>query len=579
MARSRRSRIFLVTVLLILAAYFFLFLIYPTLYVVARSLVNQGRLTLEFYHNTFIDIGSRRSLVNSLAIGFLVTAFTTVLALPLAMATVKRDFPGKGWVHALVLLPMIMPPFIGAIGLRQMLARSGSVNLLLAHLVHGVTGGLTTLGVMTAPWHMPAVDWLAIAPFWAVVFLEVLHLYPIMYLNVVASLANVDPSLEEAAANLGGGGWNVFRTVTFPLMLPGYFAGASIVFIWAFTDLGAPLVLNFKQVIPSTIYDMSTRLNTEPKGYVLVMITLFLTAVFYLLARRLMHGRTFTMMSKGALGTKPPRASARLTLAIYCFLGALTVLALLPHIAVVLSAFTRQWSDTVLPTEYTLQNFVQVFSRNYTVSSVINSLVYSAGATLVVLVLGILIAYLLVRQRFAGAQALDALTMLPLALPGIVLAFGYLTAYYDVPVIGIRFDPLIFIIVAYSMRRLPYMVRAAVAGFQQVSPALEEASVNLGATAFATLRRITVPLVIGNLLAGGLLTFVFSMFEVSCSLLLLQRPEVFSFAPALYKVANDAQRGVYEASAFGLLGMLVLAVSLVLASRFLGRRMGEVFRI
>ena len=169
--------------------------------------------------------------------------------------------------------------------------------------------------------------------------------------------------------------------------------------------------------------------------------------------------------------------------------------------------------------------------------------------------------------------------MLPLALPGIVLAFGYLTCYYDLPWIGVGQNPAILLVVAYSVRRLPYMVRAAVAGFQQVSPGLEEASVNLGASAFRTLRRITLPLVAGSLLAGALLTFVFSMFEVSCSLMLVNREEFYSFSPALYNVFRSQPRGPYEASALGLIGMVVLGVTLLIASRFLGRRMGEVFRI
>ena len=560
MISSWRSRIFLALALFLLAVYFFLFLVYPTLYVVVSSFFQNGSLHLGFYRDTFRNLFYRDCLLNSLLIGIFVTLITTLVALPLALAAVKRDFPGKIWVHALILLPMVMPPFVGALGFRQIFALNGSVNVFLAHV-----------------FAFQPVDWLRAAPFWSVVFLEVLHLYPIMYLNVVASLANVDRSLEEAAANLGGGPLQVFRRVTFPLMLPGFFAGASIVFIWAFTDLGAPIILDYRAVVPSVIYHMHESPTGDPQGAVVVVTTLLLTAVLFLLARRMMTGRTFAMLSKGSIQSKPPRASFRLTLVIYLFLAFLTLFALMPHFAVLMAAFAARWQSTIFPSSFTLANFSDLFSRSYAMNAILNSLFYSLACTALVFLLGVLIAWILVRTSFRGAAILDAATMLPLALPGIVLAFGYLVCYYDVPLVGVRFNPFLLIIVAYSMRRLPYMVRAAVAGLQQVSTGLEEASTNLGASRLRTLLRITLPLIAANLLAGALLTFVFSMFEVSCSLMLLQTPDVFSFSPALAKILND--QAPFTASALGLMGMVVLALGLFIASRFLGKRMGELFRL
>ena len=155
---------------------------------------------------------------------------------------------------------MIMPPFVGAIGMRRLLAREGSVNLILQNL------GLVSQGV----------DFLGAGGFWAVVLLQVLHLYPIMYLNVAAALANVDPSLEEAARNMGDSGLRLFRKITFPLMLPGYFAGAVLVFIWAFTDLGTPLIFDYQSVVAFQIFDAVNDLNTNPMAYALVVMVILL---------------------------------------------------------------------------------------------------------------------------------------------------------------------------------------------------------------------------------------------------------------------------------------------------------------
>ncbi|HAV60786.1 MAG TPA: ABC transporter permease, partial [Verrucomicrobiales bacterium] len=152
----------------------------------------------------------------------------------------------------------IMPPFVGAIGLSQLLAKYGSLNV-----------ALMNFGLMD-----PArpVDWLGSGGFWGIVILQVLGLYPIMYLNVAAAMANVDPSLREAAQNLGASGWRLFRTVTLPLILPGWFAGAIIVFIWAFTDLGTPLIFGFSKVVPVQIFDSVSEINTNPMGYALVVL-------------------------------------------------------------------------------------------------------------------------------------------------------------------------------------------------------------------------------------------------------------------------------------------------------------------
>ena len=153
--------------------------------------------------------------------------------------------------------------------------------------------------------------------------------------GVAAAMANVDPSLREAARNLGARGWRLFRTVTLPLILPGWFAGASIVFIWSFTDLGTPLIFGFSHVVPVRIFDSISELNTNPSGYALVMLVLLMTAVIFLLTKRLFAVRRHEMMSRGHTGDGEHRATTRQTVLIWLGVGAVLALALLPHVAVV----------------------------------------------------------------------------------------------------------------------------------------------------------------------------------------------------------------------------------------------------
>jgi len=155
------------------------------------------------------------------------------------------------------------------------------------------------LGVIGEP-----IDWFGGGGFLGVVILEALHLYPIMYLNVAAALANVDPSLEEAAQNLGASRWKVFRTVTFPLMLPGYFAGAAIVFIWAFTDLGTPLIFHYRNVVAVQIFEKVGDQRVNPMGYALVVLVAALTLVFFYLSKRCVGGRRYEMFSRGHAGDR-----------------------------------------------------------------------------------------------------------------------------------------------------------------------------------------------------------------------------------------------------------------------------------
>ena len=548
-------------VLLFLWLFFIVFMLYPLGYVFSNAFFTENGFSLVFMKLMFSSPNNTIILANSVNLGLAVTLFTTVLSLPLALLLVRYNFPGKGLLTGLILIPMVLPPFVGAIGMRQLLARFGSVNLLLLQM-----------GVIDQP-----IDWLGGGSFWGVVILEALHLYPIMYLNLAAALANVDPSLEEAAKNLGANRLKLFTTVTFPLMLPGYFAGAIIVFIWAFTDLGTPLVFEYREVIAVQIFNMVTDLHQNPMGYAFVVAVIVVTLFFFYLSKRILGGGGYEMLGRGHVTSAARPASAAMTVVAYALVLGVSALALIPHLGVLLTSVTQRWFLTVLPAEYTLKFYQDVFSHDLTLRSIKNSLLLSSLSTIIDVVLGIAIAYLLARKRVPGRGVLDALAMLPLALPGLVLAFGYVAAFSATP-LDARINPVPLLVIAYAVRRLPYMVRAAYAGFQQTSVALEEASINLGASPMKTLFHITMPLIFANLIAGAVLAFSFAMLEVSDSLILASKEPNYPITKAIYALLGRIADGPYIASAMGMLGLLLLSASLFIAGRFFGRRMGELFR-
>jgi iron(III) transport system permease protein len=547
--------------LAVLLVFFVAFLIYPLWYAVTAAFIVDGTFTLKFFDYMLTNPVYVEAILNSFRLAMVTTLVTTALSLPLALLLTRYDFKGKGILQGMILVPMVLPPFVGAIGMKQMFARFGSVNLLLMRM-----------DIIDQP-----IDFFGGGGFLGVVILEVLHLYPIMYLNIAAALSNIDPSLDEAARNVGASGLRLFRTITFPLMLPGYFAGAIIVFIWAFTDLGTPLVFNFRQVISVEIFNSIADINENPVAYALVVLVIVITIFFYYLAKKVMGGQRYEMITRGHVAGAQKPGTAGLTAAIWTIMIVVTGIALLPHLSIVLTSFADRWFMTVLPESTTLSHYGMVFEHPLASSSIRISLFLSVCSTILDVVVGVTIAYLLVRTSIPFKGVLDGLAMLPLALPGLVLAFGYLAGYSGT-FLDARHFPLPLLVIAYAVRRLPYMVRAAHAGFQQTSVVLEEAAMNMGASRLRSVWQITFPLILANLVAGGVLCFAFAMLEVSDSLILAMKGDYYPITRAIYALLGRISDGAYIASAMGVLGMLLLMVSLFLAGRFLGRRMGELFR-
>ena len=450
----------------ILALFFGAFLIYPLLGLLGGAFLltdahGNKTFTLRFFQLLIENRLYRVSLINSFEIAGLATGFTALVSIPLALLFTRCRFPGRELLRPALLAPLILPPFVGALGIKHIFARFGALNLLLGKF------GIISLA--------HPIDWLGASGFTGIVILEVLHLFPIFFLSVSAALTNIDPSLLDAAANLGASAWRRFLTITLPLARPGLFAGACIVFISAFTDLGTPLILNFSATVPTQIFNAAVDANSEQIGYAFVVATLALVLVFFLFVRR--FGESAAMMPARAGHSATEKTLAPLpgwsaTLAVSAFL----FLAILPHLGVVICSFAERWFFTVLPSSYTTQFYAEIFSNGTNARFVTNSLLYSGLSAFLDLGLGLAIAHLLAREIFPGKSLLDALAMLPLALPGLVLAFALLMSYNLHgwwAWINPRTNPTFLLVVSYALRRLPYIVRAAYAGYQQTSVTLE----------------------------------------------------------------------------------------------------------
>jgi iron(III) transport system permease protein len=530
--------------------------------------------TLGHFSLVFLDPNLRDSVFNSAKIAAGTTLLTITLGLPLAVLSAGYRFPGKRFFNALILVPMILPPFVGAIGVRALLGREGALNAF-----------LSPLGMHT--------DILGSTKIFGVMLVQALALYPIVFLNATAALANLDPALDEAAENLGAGWWRRFFRITLPLVRPGLFAGATIVFIWSFTELGTPLTFDYYKVAPVQIFYGLKEVENSAKPYALTFIVLLLAVGMYVLGKSVFGGRAYAMYSKASRASSEVALTGWRAWLATGFFTLVTLIAIMPHLGVLLFSITTpgRWYGTVLPEAFTLDHFGKALGASESFQSILNSLKLSTIAMFVDVLLGILIGYLIARTKIRGRGLLDALCMLPLAVPGLVMAFGYVAMSLRWPfgkdgplgdaasVLGATPNPVPLLVAAYSVRRLPYIVRSTVAGLEQTSEEMEEAAVNLGASRLTALRRVVVPLIMANLIAGGLLVFSFSMLEVSDSLILAQQAKDYPVTKAIYMFTERIADGPYIAAAMGVWGMALLATTLVAASSLLGKKLGAIFRV
>jgi iron(III) transport system permease protein len=551
-------------VLLLFAAFF----IWPIFQVLRSGFTtSDGHFTLAYLSAIFSNRLYLISIKNSILLATITTIIAFLIALPLAYFTDRYDFPGKKIFTNIVLLPIMLPPFVGAIGVHHMLGIRGMLNSILLKV--GIIDGA----------HL--IDWLGDYKLIGMCFLNAISLYPVLYLNLVSTLANIDPSLDEAAGCLGCHGLKRFFKITFPLMRSGIFAGVTLVFIWSFTELGVPLIFDYNLVVSVQIYNGLKVINDNQLPFALVSVVLLLSLAFYIFGKLLMGNQNYAMMAK-ASHVPLAKKTGFFKKLICCslFIG-VTVVALMPHVAVVLTSFAGDWYNSIFPNVWTLDNYKITLGHPLTIPSIQNSVVYSGCATLLAVILGIMIAFVVVRSRLRFRNLLDTMTMLPLAVPGLVMAFGYFAMSQNGRVFSFLNpieNPTMLLIIAYTVRKLPFIVRSAISGLQQMSYTYEEAAQCLGCPPVKASIKITFPLIIANLLAGGLLVFSQTMLEVSDSLILAQKQQYYPITKAIYELINLLGEGPFLACSLGVWAMTFLAITVISASTFMGKNLGTIFK-
>ena len=537
----------------LIAAFLLCFLVLPVGTVIYTAFVTEtGALTVGHFANFFNQGVFRESFFNSLQVALASTFFASVIAVPLAYLTVRFEFRGALAIQTLGVLPLVMPPFVGAVALQLIFGKNGSVNLLLDDWL-----GFT----------IPIMDGLV-----GVTFVESIHYFPFILLNLVAAMRNIDGAMEESALNLGARGWRLFRRVIFPLAMPGYLAGAALVFVKVFDDLGTPLVMGITNMLaPQAYLRITTAGVDDPLGYVISVIMIGFSILALWLAARVMKGRDYATLQKGGAALQKRRLSKWEALLAYGWIALVLLIVLAPHIGILLMSFAQVWSFSVLPDAYTLAHYATIFSDAK--GMIGNTLLYCVLAAGLDVVIGTAIAYLILRTRLPGRQWLDHLASAALAIPGLVLAIGYLRLFKGVTLPftdTLVVQTWVLIMLAYAVRRLPYALRACMAALQQVHVSLEEAAQSVGASRLSTIRRVMVPLMAGGILAGFVTSFITAAVELSATLVLVSTESQAPMSLGIYLYMQSiAGRG--PGAALAVLAVLVVALGTYLSHRFVER--------
>ncbi|MEM1705780.1 MAG: iron ABC transporter permease [Thermosphaera sp.] len=470
-----------------------------------------------------VDYGS---LINSLLVSAIVTIIATILGTIVAFVLARYDFKGKMFLRILAMVPLFVTPFVNAYVIRLLWGEGGPIS----QLYRAITG------------YTLRVEGLA-----GVIISQIMTFYPIVYLNAYASFINVDPSTEEQAENLGAKGLKLFLNVTLPLALPGIVAGSIIVFIFSLEDLAAPIVFNYKNLISYQIYDgiVNARGAVSPEKAALGLILLFISLTGFVAIRNYVGMRTYAMISRGGRWQKREHKLGVLgKLAVYLGVFPLVLYTAFPQIGVVLMSlnilqpYTRveqgQVQGLVIQIPSSMYDLTIYMSRALTDPNILNYLkntfLYASVSVVIAVILAVSVGYSVSRLKIKWlSNLLDSLATAPLAIPGLVVALGYYILFSHLgelnpALLGFLhpanpgFQAWIVFIIAFSVRRLPYVVRSVFAGFQQVHENLEEAAMNLGASRMKVVFGVIFPFIIGYVMSGALLGFIYMSTEVSTSI-------------------------------------------------------------
>ncbi len=502
MVRLRRIDLLPWIVAIASAVILVVFLIYPIVRTMVLAFVPRdadltwANLTFANFEQFWKSRIYRDAFWNSIFVGVATTVAATIVALPAAFIMARVRVPFRNLILSLSVVPLIAPPFIAAYSWIMLLGNRGVATYYAQEWL--------------------GIDLPRIAGPYGIVFALTLSFYPFIFLFVQAALSAADPYLEEAATVMGAKRLRILRTVTFPMVIPAIGAGAIVVFLEALGNFGVASILGGEYyVLPTLIYYQISGFFDLNAAAAIAIVNVLVTIVAIAVLVRFSNSRRFTTLTST---TRAARKSNNIALTIIgnLYIWVLLLLSLTPQIMVIYTSFATRWTSTILPVSYGFDNYFHLYDMLQ--KPLWNSIMLSGAATVLCVVFGTLAGYVAARKKFFGKWVLDLTIMLPFILPGSVIGVAYLGAF-NTGMLVLSGTPFI-IILAYFVRRLAFLYRAVVAGTSQIDVKMEEASTICGATWLYTMRRIIVPLVTPNIIAGAIIIFATLTCELTVTILL-----------------------------------------------------------
>jgi iron(III) transport system permease protein len=540
-------------VFLIPMAFLCLFLFWPLVTTFLRAFMRSGNkfnlesLSLSGFEKFFTSSLYQKSLRNSFIVGIAVTGFSMLIGVPMGYFVARVKLPGKSLMLSLGILPVIMPSFIGAFSWIILLGRQGFVR----HYINTLLG---PLGIEMPP----------IYGMFGMIFCMTLTYYPFVFLLSHGAFSSANALLEDAGMLMGASRWRILRTITFPLVIPSLGAAALLVFIRAIGNFGIPAIIGADQyVLPTLIYFRVNGFWDLNGASSIAVVNVLITGFVLWFQKYVVSRREYETISASHVEIKQHSHPAmRLIAGIYCLVILLVSLA--PQIVIIVMSFFEKWQG-LLPEGFTFANYSQIPQKSS--RELLNSLYLSTLATILTAVLGSIIAYITERRKPVGSGLLDMAVMAPFILPGTVVSVALISAFSAKSFLPLN-GTFAIIIIAYMVRRTPYVYRSVAASLTQLNPSLEEASTIAGAHWLYTFRRVSVPLILPGIISGSILTFSTLLQELSTTIL-LYGSNTRTVPIQIYGSVADGKLG--EASALSVILLLVVFFIVYATNKSKGR--------
>lgn len=538
----------MVTTIVVLITFLTLFILYPLAILLVDSFYGDGRLTFDVFKRIFAMPTFTRAISNTLKIGFVVGIFSALIGLLFAYVEVyvkMNRFVG-GLFKVVSMLPVVSPPFVLSLSMIMLFGKAGIITRFLLGIYDNSVYG-----------------------YWGIVIVQTLTFFPVCYMMLKGLLKNIDPSLEEAARDMGASRFKVFTSVTLPLMLPGLGNAFLVTFIESIADFANPMIIGGSyDTLATTIYLQITGSYDKPGAAAMAVVLLCITLAMFAVQKYYLEAKTSaTLTGKASRGRMLIEdKSVKVPLTVLCAVAAGFVI--LMYICVPIGSFFPTWGYKFFP--LTGKWFNLVFTRYHGFQAFRDSFVLSLIAAPITALLSMIISYLVVKRKFKAKGFIEAVSMLAMAVPGTVLGVGYIRGFaggvFHTGFLQGLYGTGLILIIVFVVRSLPTGTRSGISALRQIDKSIEESAYDMGADSFRVFMTVTLPLIKDSFLSGLVTAFVRSITAIS-AIILLVTPQ---FLLITVQINEFAEKGSYSlACAFATILILITYGAVLLMNLFI----------